>query len=109
MRCCFKIHSPAGSLPNLSTCLVYRQTASSTNPTSCSLHFPGSIFPAVPQSCSAATSHVPVRGSAQPRHPLGPHGPLSTTGTCPSVERKIRFGCHLPSQERKNLSNKTRF
>lgn len=52
---------------------------------------------------------MPSRGSAQLRHPVAPRGPLGPTGTCPTVERKIRFGCHLPSQERKNLSNKTPF
>lgn len=85
-----------------------KQPRAQTQPLAASI-FPNSLFPAVPRSCSTTTSHVPLSGLAQPRCPVAPQGPLGPAGMWPSAERKIRFGCHLPSQERKNLSNKTRF
>ena len=39
MRCYFKIHSRASSLPDLGACSGYRQTAPSPNPTSSGLYF----------------------------------------------------------------------
>lgn len=83
-----------------------KQPQAQTQPLTASI-FLGSIFPAAIPRCQR--SQVPSRVSAQQLCPVALRGPLGCTGVCPSMERKIRFGCNLPSQERKNLSNKTRF
>lgn len=67
--CCFKTHSWAGSMPDLSARSGYRQTAPSPNTASRRFHFPQLLL----HHCTSGP--LVVRGSEQPPHPVAPPGP----------------------------------
>ena len=90
--------------PDLSVRSGYRQTAPDPNTASSPIHFSQLWSPqCLPHASEGIGIAAASRGFSRPP------GPLGATGTCPSLERKIRFGCYLPTQERKILSSKTCF
>lgn len=87
---------------------MFRLQANSPKPRHHLRLLPFSPAPFVPLRLGA-TGGEGLGAAAPSRGSSGPWGPLGAAGTCPGVERKIRFGCHLPSRERKILSSKTPF
>ena len=107
---CHALGLPAGctlpwsTIPDLSVRSGYRQTAPDPNTASSPIHFSQLWSPqCLPHASEGIGIAAASRGFSRPP------GPLGATGTCPSLERKIRFGCYLPAQERKILSSKTCF
>lgn len=107
MRCYFKIHSRAGSLPNLGVCSGYRQTAPSPNPTSSSLHFPQLHLPrcaSVPLGCYLPRAIEGLGAAAASRGSQGttrPHWRVSHCGK----ENKVRMSPPRSGEEKSFQQN----